>query len=96
MRGTSEGRCGRRRVADLDVDADIVRRLVPQGRRAGRDRIGGAHHCRQRLVGNVDQFGGILRRGDRLGDDECHRLADKARPIGRQRVMAGRDRRAVA
>src|SRR5215472_11910372 len=29
MRSAAEGRRGRRRVADLDVDADIVRRLVP-------------------------------------------------------------------
>jgi hypothetical protein len=96
MRGTSECIGGGFLVADLDVDADIVRRLVPQGRGAGGDRIGGAHHHRQRLVGNIDQFGGILRRSDRLGDDECHRLADKACPVGRQRVMAGSDRRGTA
>jgi len=96
MRGTSEGLRRRRRITDLDVDADIVRHLIPQDRRAGRNRVGGADHHRQWLVGNVDQLGGILRRGDRLGGDERDRLADKARPIGRQRVMAGSDRRTIA
>ena len=93
MRGACEGRRGRHLVADLDIDAQIVGRLVPQLRSTGLDRVDGAGDRRQRLIGNVKKLGGILGRGDRLGDDHRDRLADKAHPVGRHRIMQGRDRR---
>ena len=96
MRGAAERGGGRGLVADLDIDAEIAGRLVPQPRRAGLQRVGGARHRRQRLVGDVDQLGGVLRLRDRLGDDHGDGLADKARLVGRHRVVGGRDRREAA
>ncbi len=92
MRGPAEGRGGRGLLAGLAVEAEIARRLVPQKRRAGRERVGGMRHGRQRLIRDFNAFGGVLGRGDRLGDDEGDRLADKAHPVGGHRIMNGRDR----
>ena len=83
-------------VADFDIDAQIAGCGVPQQRRCGRDRLGGARHRRQRLIGDVDQFRGVLGGGDALGDHESDRFADIAGFVGWQREVGGRDRREAA
>ena len=57
--------------------------------------VGGANHCQQRLPDDFDQFGGILCRGNRLGDDDRDWLADKTHSVCRQGVMAGGNWRAA-
>ena len=61
MRGLGESRVGRRLVADIDIDDEIGRRLVPHLRRARLHRVGGAHDRRQHLVIDLDQLGAVLR-----------------------------------
>ena len=51
MRGARESGGGRGLVAELDVDAEIARRAVPQKRRVRLQRVGGARDRRQRLIG---------------------------------------------
>ena len=61
MLGVGEGGVGRVLVAHHQRERDIVRRLVPHRRRAGLDRILDADDRRQRLVVDLDQFGGVSR-----------------------------------
>ena len=93
VRGACEGRLGRHLVANLDIDAQIAGRHVPKLRSIGLDRVYSAGDRRQRVIGNVKKLGGVLGRGNRQGDDHCDRLADKAHPVGRHRMMQRRDRR---
>ena len=95
--GGARKRCiGRLGVADLGVDHDI-RQVVVEPRRVCFDRRRRVDHGRQRLIVDDHFLGGILRRRDRLGDDEGDRGADVANAIGRQHVMRrDRHRRAVA
>ena len=57
--GAGEGRVGRVLVAHHQREGDIVGRLVPHQRRARLHRILGADHRRQRLILDLDQFGGV-------------------------------------
>ena len=79
--GAREGGVGRLLVA-LDLDeADVVRAIVPDQRHAGFDRVAGGDDGRQRLVVDLDQFGGVDRLVVGLGDDEGDIVADHAHPI---------------
>ena len=90
--GAPESRCGRRLVSNLDVDAEIIRRIIPQARGARLHRVGSPNYRRQRLIGDLEQLGRVLGLIDGLGHDHRDGLADKADLIGRHRVIAGRDR----
>ena len=61
MRGSGEGRIGRGFVAVHLDEADIVGAIVPDQRRAGSTAPRGRDHRRQRLVVDLDQFGGVDR-----------------------------------
>ena len=95
MGGAGEGGIRRLGIADPGIEGDIGV-LVPHARRVrrgGRQRGG---HRGQRLVIDIDEFGGIFCDRHRLGDDDGHRLADEARPVRRQRQMGRNElRRAV-
>ena len=66
-------------VPCLDIDAQVVGRLIPQHRRARLDRLDRAADRRQRLVVDVDPFGHISGRGDRFGHDHRYAFADETR-----------------
>ncbi len=88
----SKSRCGRGLVSNLDIDAEIIRRIIPQARGARLHRVGSPNYRGQRLIGDLEQLGCILGLIDGLGHDHSDGLADKAGLIGRHRVVAGRDR----
>ena len=68
----------------VPVEHDVVGNMLEQLRRAGADRVLGVGHRRQRVVFDLDRLGGIARRGQGLGDDQRHRLADVAHLAERQ------------
>ena len=84
MLGTGERRVGRILVAHHQGEGDIVRRLVPDHRRAGLHRVFDRDRRRQRLVIDFDQLGGIARLLDRFGNHEGDALADRAHFVGDQ------------
>jgi hypothetical protein len=92
MDGAPESLRSRRLVSNLDVDAEIIRRIIPQARGTRLYRVGNPHYRRQRLIGDLDQLGCVLGLIDGLGDDHSDRLADKTGLIGRHRVVLRRDR----
>ena len=69
-------RVGRRLVADLPVERDVVRDIGPHQRRAGIGRSGDIGDGRLDGVIDRDQFSGVARGLRRFGDDERHRIAD--------------------
>ncbi len=73
--GACEGGVGRRLVADLPVEVEVVRRVLPDQRLARRQGCRRRDGSRQRLVIDGDELGRVLglRRG--LGDDEGDRIA---------------------
>jgi hypothetical protein len=89
--GALESRCGRRLVSNLDVDAEIIRRIVPQARGARLHCVGSSNHRRQRFIGDLKQLCRILGLIDGLGHDHSDGLADKAGSIGGHRVVSGCD-----
>ena len=52
--------------------------MIEQLRRASSNGIAGFGHCGQRLIFNIDRFGGIAGAGQGLGDDQGDRLTDMA------------------
>ena len=66
-------------VPCLDIDAQVVGRLIPQYRRARLNRVDRAADRRQRLVVDVDPFGHIFGRGDQFGHDHRYAFADETR-----------------
>ena len=78
MGGAPESLCGRRLVPNLDVDAEIIRRIIPQARGTRLHRVGSPNYRRQRLIGDLEQLGCVLGLIDGLGHDHSDRLADKA------------------
>ena len=80
--GTGERRVGRILVTHHQRERDVVGCFVPDDRRAGFHGILDIDHCRQRLVIDLDQFGGILSLRQRFGDDERDALADRAHLVG--------------
>ena len=83
---------GRHLVPNLDIDAEIIRRIIPEARGTRLHRVGSPNYRRQRLIGDLEQLGCVLGLIDGLGHDHGDGLADKADCIGRHRVVAGRDR----
>ena len=70
--------------------------VVPHGGSAGSRRRLGRDDGRQRLVSTWDQFGGVFRLVQGLGDDEDDRMADIADPIlCQQRLRADEGRRTI-
>jgi hypothetical protein len=87
-----ERRRGGRLVADLDIDAEIARHVLPEEGRARLHRVEHMRHRGKRLPIDLDQLGRVLRMVDRVGNHHRHRLADEARLVGRHRVIGGGDR----
>ena len=97
MGGAGEGRLGRRAVAAFGGVGDVVGVFVPQARRIGFRGFGNVRHRRQRFVIHHDQFGGVLRLRQRLGDHHRDRVADIARAVDHHGGTLRREhRRAVA
>ncbi len=83
------GQCGIDRgfVADLVKERLVARVLVPDRWRIRRKRSFGADCGGQRLVADVDQFGGVLCLVQCVGDDERDRISDIADAITRQQWL---------
>ena len=98
MVGLGEGGVGRGLVADQFDEADIVGRVIPHLRaRRASAAVFGRGDRRQRLVLDLDQFGGIERLRHGLGDDEGDAIADPAHAVlGQDRIARLEHRRAVA
>jgi len=80
----------------VPVVAKIARRLGVDLWRARLQRRGRVDGGRLLGIIDIDEFGGIARLGQRLGDDDRHRVADIADPVDRQhRVRRFGHRRAV-
>jgi len=77
MGSTLECRCGRCLVSNLNVDAEIIRPIVPQARCTRLYSVGSPNHRWQRLIGDLKLLSRILGLTDGLGHDESDRLADK-------------------
>jgi hypothetical protein len=83
-----------RRGANLTryLNAEVIRRIFPQARRARLNCIGSPDHRRQRRISDLKLLGRILCLIDGLGREDGDRLADKADPIRGHGVIASRDR----
>ena len=57
MGGSPESLYGPRLVSNLDVDAEIICRIIPQARGARLHRVGRLNHRRQWLISDLEQFG---------------------------------------
>jgi len=91
--GLGEGGVGRILVAEHEPEPDIaLRTIVPDFGGAVLGGVFEVHHRRQRFIVDLDQFGGIARLTQRLGDDERHTVADEAHLSG----IEDRLKRAVA
>jgi len=55
--GSPESLYGPRLVSHLDVDAEIICRIIPQARGARLHRVGRLNHRRQWLISDLEQFG---------------------------------------
>ena len=86
LRGLAKASLGRARVAELGLEGEIAGPVGPDLRRAGLERGHGADHVRQRLPVDRDRLGGILRRRERVGDDEGDGIADMAHHIACARI----------
>ena len=82
MLGAGEGGVGRILVAHHQRECDVVGCLVPDRGRAGFHRILDGNDRRQRLVFDLDQFGGISGLQQCLGDDESDTVAHRAHLVG--------------
>ena len=60
------------------VKDHVAGNVIEQLRRASSNGIAGFGHCGQRLIFNIDRFGGIAGAGHGLGDDQGDRLTDMA------------------
>ena len=76
--GIGESGVNRVLVAHHQPDRDIVGRLVPDGGCAGLDRIFDIDHRRQRLIVDLDEFGGVFGLKERFGDDKGDAFAQRA------------------
>jgi hypothetical protein len=96
MVGLGDGGLGCRLVAEQLHEADIVGAALPDPRRAGLGCLGGRDRRRQRLVVDLDQFGGVLRLVQRLRHHERHIVADPAHLVLGKRRVGRLERAAVA
>jgi len=69
------------------IHGDVAGRLGPDLRRAGAHRLAQVDDRRAFRVIDRDQFGGVLRRGGRLGNDDRDRLAHVSHGLRQRRTM---------
>lgn len=93
MLGFRERRFRRDRIAIAHGGGDIVRRIRPDHRRTGRQRIGGTDGRRQNLVINDDGLCRRLRISPRWGEYDRDRLACKPDNVMRQQTPRRRGHR---
>ncbi len=73
-------------LAALHMIGEVAGRLVPQRGRAGHEGCASIDDGGQRLVVDLDQFGGFAGDIGIVGNDERHRIADMAyAPLGQRR-----------
>ena len=87
MSGPREGGIGGLGIAGAPVEADVARHFVGDQRRAGGARCVARRHGGQRLVVDLDQFGGVGRLRGALGHDQRDRLAGKPHLVVRQQRL---------
>ena len=75
------------------VEREIARRLRPDLRRAGGERVDRRGDGRQRLVVDHDQIGGVARSRKRLGDHQRDRFADMDNAVAGQGRPVRHDQR---
>ncbi len=80
--GAGERGVGRVLVAHHQRERNVVGRLVPHRGRARLHRIFDGDDGRQRLVVDLDQFGGVARLHRRFRDHEGDAVADRAHLVG--------------
>ena len=85
VRGAGERLLGRRGVAELPVEDQVVGAGFVDLRSAGFQRRRGVHHRRQHVVVDVHRGGCILGLSPGFGDDRQNGLADEAHAPDRQR-----------
>ncbi len=97
VRGLGEGGVGRGLVADQLDETDVVGAAFPDFGGARFGRLGGGDGGGQRLVFNLDQFGGVRCLCCGFRDHEGDRIADPAHAVLRQyRIGRLEHRRAIA
>ena len=87
IRRLREGALGRRGIAEIRIDQNIVGHLVPDRRGAGAHGVFGMQHEGQFVVDDVERFGRIERLRAGLRHHHGDRLADVARLVGGQQHM---------
>ena len=87
IRGLRKSALGRRGVAEIRIDQDIVGHLVPDRRRAGLHGVFGMQHEGQFVVDDLQRFGRIERLRFGLRHHHGDGLADMARFVGGQQQM---------
>ncbi len=95
MRRRPQRRVGRRLIAALPQEADIVGNVVPHFRRFRFQRCDRIGDQRQFAVIHHHRLGGVLSGIERLGQDNRHRLADEAHALRSQQRAIGLRRRAT-
>jgi hypothetical protein len=93
--GLGEGRIGGGLVAQLVVDAEVARRLVPDQRGPGRVGSGQVGVGRQLLIVDHDQLGSVARLAQAFRHHGGHRIAHVAYPVAGQHRMGRLDRLAA-
>ena len=83
----SEGGIGRAHIAEDGIDKCVVFHLVPNRRLTGLERLIRFRDVIERLVIDLDHFGGVQRFVHGFGNNHCDGLADMARLVGRQKKM---------
>ena len=91
VRRLGELRLRRRRVTDLPVEDQVVLHLRPDQRGAGLHGGDRVDRGGKNVVVHHDRLGGVAGRLDRVGHDECDRVAHMAnRPVGENRMRGAR------
>ena len=81
MVGRGKGAFGTGAVPEFPIEGEIVRNVIMNQRLPDAGGSCRTHGCRQRLVIDVDQFGGVLGLYRGFRDDEGDMVADMAHPI---------------
>jgi hypothetical protein len=77
--------CRRLGVAALPVEACIVGDVVKHGGSARANRVKHPDDSRQDFIFDLDRISRFARLFNRVGDDECHRVADASHLVDRHR-----------
>ena len=88
-----EGFVRRLGIADLRLEQEVLRHVVPELDRVVVHGPIGLDDRGQRHVVNLDGLGCVARLFQGFSDHKGHRVAHEPRPVGRQRILRGVDQR---